>query len=143
MTALTTVKLSQVIPSGATRVQLELTQMPTRELSEVRLGRTFVFGLLEDNLSWCLIRMSSIRSINFLQDQSRAQSPVHWTRKTAGEFLASLDLPACGILRYRDDPSLTQQLVVVAATKGLIATDSYQQPYIPLAAISYLELKAC
>ena len=143
MTALTAAKLPQLIPPGSSQIQVELAQMPIRELSQVRLGRTFVFGLLEDNSSWCLIRLSSIRSINFLQNQSLVESQVHWTTKTAGELLTNLQLPACAIVQFREKPGLTQQLVFLGLAKGLVATDSYQQPYIPLAAISYLELKAC
>ena len=140
MTTLDATKPQQLIPPGASQIQLELTNMPIRQLSHVLLGRSFVFGCLEDNLSWCLIRNSFIRSFSFSNSQSLPSSQVSWTRKTAGELLASLDLPASAYLQFREKPETTEQLVVSGVTRGIIATDSYRNPHIPLAAISYLEL---
>jgi len=140
MTALTDTKLPQLIPAGTSHVQVELGQMPTRELSQVSLGRTFAFGLLEDNLSWCLIRMSSIRSLVFLEKPSGGEHQVRWSRKTAGELVSNLELPASGKLQFRDQPGLNEQVVILGVSKGLIAIDGYRQQHIPLAAISYLEI---
>jgi hypothetical protein len=114
--------------------------MPTRELSQVNLGRTFAFGLLEDNLSWCLIRLSSIRSLVFLEKPSGCETQVRWSRKTAGELLSNLELPASGKLQFRDQPGLNEQVVVLGVSRGFIAIDGYQQQHIPLTAISYLEI---
>lgn len=141
MTALAATKTPQLIPAGASQIQVELAQMSVRELSQVSLGRTFVFGLLEDNLSWCLIRMSSIRSLTFLEHQSDSEFPVHWTRKSPGELLTKLELPASGTLQFHEPPRPSQQLVVLGVSRGFIATDSFRQQHIPLAAISYLEIK--
>ena len=140
MTTLTATKLPQLIPAGTSHIQVELVQMPTRELSQVSLGRTFAFGLLEDNSSWCLIRMSSIRSLVFLEKPSGGEPQVRWSRKTAGELLANLELPASGKLQYRDQPGLTERVVVLSVSRGFIAIDGYRQQHIPLAAISYLEI---
>jgi hypothetical protein len=141
MTALTATKPQQLIPAGASQIQIELTNMPSRQLSNVLLGRTFVFGLVEDNSSWCLVRTSFVRSISFLTSQSLSSSKVSWSRKTAGELLASLDLPASAYLQFREKPETTQQLVVEGVSRGFIATDSYRHPHIPLAAMSYLEIE--
>lgn len=143
MTVITPARLSQVIPAGTSQIQVDLTQMPTRVLSHVRIGRTFVFGLLEDHFSWCLIRLSSIRSINFLLNQPSSEPQVHWSTKTAGELMGNLELPARGIVQFREQPKLTQQICVLGLAKGFIATDGYRQQHIPLAAISYLELTGC
>jgi hypothetical protein len=140
MTALTATKLPQLIPAGTSHVQVELVHMPTRELSQVNLGRTFAFGLLEDNLSWCLIRLSSIRSLVFLEKPSGCETQVRWSRKTAGELLSNLELPASGKLQFRDQPGLNEQVVVLGVSRGFIAIDGYQQQHIPLTAISYLEI---
>jgi hypothetical protein len=140
MTALTNTKPQQLIPHGANQIQLELSNMPSRQLSHVLLGRSFAFGLLEDNSSWCLIRNSFICSISFSINESIASPEVSWTRKTAGELLASLDLPASAYLQFREQPKRAEQLFVLGVTRGFIATDSYRHPHIPLAAISYLEL---
>jgi hypothetical protein len=143
MTVLTPERLSQVIPPGTSQIQVDLRQMPTRVLSHVRIGRTFVFGLLEDNLSWCLIRLSAIRSVTFLLDQSLSESQVHWTTKTAGELVSNLELPARGIIQFREQPKRTQQIIVLGLARGFIATDCYRHQHIPLSAISYLELTGC
>ena len=140
MTALTDTKPQQLLPPGASQIQVELTNMPSRQLSHVLLGRSFVFGLLEDNLSWCLIRNSFICSISFSISQSHPSPQVGWTRKTAGELLASFDVPASAYLQFREKPETTLQLVVSGVSRGFLATDSYHHPHIPLAAISYLEL---
>jgi hypothetical protein len=141
MTALAATKTPQLIPAGASQIQVELAQMSVRELSQVSLGRTFVFGLLEDNLTWCLIRMSSISSLTFLEHQYESEFPVHSTRKSPGELLTKLELPASGTLQFHEPPRPSQQLVVLGVSRGFIATDSFRQQQIPLAAISYLEIK--
>ena len=140
MTSPTATKLPQLIPAWTSHIQVELVQMPTRELSQVSLGRTFAFGLLEDNSSWCLIRMSSIRSLVFLGNPSGSETQVRWSRKTAGELLSNLQLPANGKLQFRDQSGLTEQIVILGLSRGFIATDSHKQKHIPLAAISYLEI---
>jgi hypothetical protein len=140
MTALTATILPQLIPVGTSHVQVEILHMPTRELSRVSLGRTFAFGLLEDNASWCLIRMSSIRSLIFLENPSGSKPQVCWSRKTAGELLSSVELPASGKLQFREQPGLTQQIHVLGVSRGFIANDDLRQKQIPLAAISYLEI---
>ena len=140
MTALTATKLPQLIPARTSHVQVELAQVLTRELSQVSLGRTFAFGLLEDNSSWCLIRMSSIRSLIFLENPSESEPQVCWSRKTAGELLSNSELPASGRLQFRDQPGLNEQVVVMGVSRGFIAIDGYQPQHIPLAAISYLEI---
>jgi hypothetical protein len=142
MTALIATKLPQLIPAETSHVQVELVQMPTRELSHVSLGRTFAFGLLEDNLSWCLIRMSSIRSLVFLEKPSGGEHQVRWSRKTAGELVSNLELPASGKLQFRDQPGLNEQVVVLGVSRGFIAIDGDKQKHIPLAAICYLEITA-
>lgn len=112
----------------------------TRELSKVRIGRIFVYGLLEDNLSWCLIRLSSVTSLAFHKLQSSDTPGALWTRKSAGELLRAMEFPAEATIGFRQEPRSPLRLVVLGVTRGLIATDSYTHPYVPLAAISYLEL---
>lgn len=143
MPALTPTRNSQLIPLGATQIQVELAHMPTRQLSQVSIGRSFVFGVLEDNSTWCLIRMSSIRSLTYLHNQPQSGTQVHFTRKAAGELLSNLPLPSTGLVQYRERPGLSQPIVVSGIARGLIATEGYLQAHIPLAAISYLELTAC
>jgi hypothetical protein len=84
--------------------------------------------------------MSSIRSLVFLEKPSGGEPQVRWSRKTAGELLSNLELPARGKLQFRDQPGLNEQVVVLGVSRGFIAIDGYQQQHIPLAAISYLEI---
>jgi hypothetical protein len=131
---------SEFIPEGANTVQLELADGHKFDLTQVRINRSFVFGLLEDNLTWSLIRLDHVLSLSF-QTQAPESSPVvSWTRKTAGELLASLDLPAPATLWFQREPLKKVGLVVLGPTRGLLATDSHSLPFVPLQAICCLEI---
>jgi hypothetical protein len=130
----------ELIPEGANCIQLELSDGHILDLTQVRINRSFVFGLLEDNLTWSLIRLDHVLSLSF-QTQAPESSPVvSWTRKTAGELLASLDLPAPATLWLQREPRKKVGLVLLGATRGLVATDSHSLPFVPLQAICCLEI---
>jgi hypothetical protein len=129
-----------LIPEGANGLQLELSNGPTRELTEVKINRSFVFGLLEDKQTWCLIPLNQVLAIKFQTQNLETSSAVTWTRKTASELLASLPLPASATLRFQKEPGKKAGLVVLGATRGLVATDNHLMPFVPLQAISYLEI---
>jgi hypothetical protein len=131
---------SELIPEGANCIQLELSAGHKFDLTQVKINRSFVFGLLEDNLTWSLVRLSHVLSLRF-QTQAQEKSPVvTWTRKTAGEILASLALPAEANLWFQKEPDKKVGLVVLGATRGLVATNSHVFPFVPLQAISCLEI---
>ena len=130
------------VPEGASGVQLDLASGVTRELTEVKIGRVFIFGLLEDMQSWSLIRLSSVLALRLQCDPKHSGSAVAWTRKAAGELIGSLNLPAPAIIGFREQPRNKVELVLLGATKALLATDSYKLPYVPFQAISYLEISA-
>ena len=131
---------SPPIPVGANYLQVELANGPTRELTQVRISRSFVFGLLEDKLSWSLIRLNQVMALRFQTHTSDSSAAITWTRKTAAELIGLLDLPAPATICFQNAPSKKVRLVVLGATRGLVATDSYQLPLVPLQAISYLEI---
>jgi hypothetical protein len=131
---------SRLIPEGANRIQVDLAAGSTRELTEVKIGRFFVFGLLEDKQSWGLIRVSSVLALKLQSDSHYAGSAVTWTRKAAGELIGLLNLPAPAVIGFREQPRNSLELVLLGATKALVATDSYKFPYVPFQAISYLEI---
>jgi hypothetical protein len=131
---------SELIPEGANTVQLELSDGHKFDLTQVRINRSFVFGLLEDNLTWSLIRLNHVLSLRFQTQAPEASPVVSWTRKTAGELLASLDLPAPATLWLQREPKKKVGLVVLGATRGLVATDSHLLPFVPLQAICCLEI---
>ena len=130
----------ELIPEAANCLQLELSDGHKFDLTQVRINRSFVFGLLEDNLTWSLVRLNQVLALRF-QTQAPEISPlVTWTRKTAGELLASLPLPAEANLWFQPEPDKKVGLVVLGATRGLIATNSHLLPFVPLQAISCLEI---
>jgi hypothetical protein len=129
-----------VIPQGANGLQLELIEGVTRELTTVKIGRIFVFGMLEDRRSWCIIRLSGVRAIRFQIQNLDPGSSVSWTRKAAGELIASLDLPTRATVSFREQPKDKVDINLLGATRSLLATDCYLMPFIPIQAISYLEI---
>jgi hypothetical protein len=129
-----------LIPEGANAVQLELSFGLTRELTQVRINSSFIFGLLEDQMTWSLFRLNHVLALRFQIQNPEASPAVTWTRKTAGELLASLDLPAPATLWLQKEPCQKIGLVVLGTTRGLVATNSQLMPFVPLQAISYLEI---
>ena len=127
-------------PEGASGVRLSLAQGLTRELTMVKIGRFFVFGLLEDRRSWCLIRLSSVLALTIQTQNKDPASSVNWTRRAAGELLTSVGLPARATVGFRESPQTKVDLIVLGANRSLIKTDSHLMPLIPLQAISYLEI---
>ena len=131
---------SDLIPEAANCLQLELADGHKFDLNQVRINRSFVFGLLEDNLTWSLVRLNHVLALRF-QTQAPEISPVvSWTRKTASELLASVTLPAPANLWCQKEPRKKVGLVVLGATRGLVATNSHVLPFVPLQAISHLEI---
>ena len=131
---------SPLIAAGANCLQVELANGLTRELTQVRISRSLVFGLLEDKMSWSLIRLNQVMSLRFQTCNSESSAEITWTRKAAGELLGLIPFPAPATLCFQNDPRKKISLVVLGATRGLVATDSYRLPLIPLQAISYLEI---
>jgi hypothetical protein len=131
---------SPLIPDGANCLQVELANGLSRELTQVRISRSFVFGLLEDKMSWSLIRLNQVMALSFQTHTLDSSAAITWTRKAAWELIGLLDLPAPATICFQNTPSKKVRLVVLGATRGLVATDSYQLPLIPLQAISYLEI---
>ena len=131
---------SPLIPEGANSLQLDLVDGFTRELTMAKLGRFFVFGLAEDRLSWCLFRLSGVLALRFQAQFTDPAPAVTWTHKAAGELISSLSLPAPATIGFQKPPIKNVDLVLLGATKSLLATDNYRMPFIPLQTISYLEI---
>ena len=131
---------SDLIPEGATGLQLELADGLTRELTQVRIGRSFAFGLLEDKSTWNLIQLSHVLALEFQRQDPEASHAVIWTRKSATELLALLPLPAPATLWFQKEPHKKVGLVVLGATRGLVATDNPLLALVPLHAISSIEI---
>jgi hypothetical protein len=136
------IQQSNLIPEGANSLQLELADGLTRELTQVRINRSFVFGLLEDSASWSLIRLNQVLGIRFQTQDPSLTPAITWTRKAAGELVALLTLPAPATIYFQNETKKNARLMVLGATKGLLATDSHLRPFVPIQAISYLEISA-
>ena len=133
---------SELIPEAANCLRLEISDGHKFDLTQVRINRSFVFGLLEDKLTWSLVRLNHVLALRF-QIQAPEISPVvTWTRKTAGELLASFALPAEANLWFQTEPRKKVGLVVVGVTRGLVATNSHVLPFVPLQSISCLEISS-
>jgi hypothetical protein len=133
---------ASLIPAGANCLQLEIIEGVTRELTEVLIGRYFVFGLAEDQQSWSLVRLSSVSALRFQIDLAQLSNQVSWTRKAPGELISSLTLPATASISFREQPMKNVDVVLLGASRSLLATDSYQMPFIPIQAISRLEIRS-
>lgn len=127
-------------PLGANCLQIETIEGVTRELTEVLIGRYFVFGLAEDQQSWCLLRLSSVLALRFQTDLAQPSPQVTWTRKAPGELISSLSLPALASMTFREQPKSKVDLVLLGVKRSLLETDSYQIPFIPIQAMSRLEI---
>ena len=79
-------------------------------------------------------------ALRFQTHTPDCSAEITWTRKAAGEMLGLIPLPAPATICFQYDPRKKVSLVVLGVTRGLVATDSYQLPLIPLQAISYLEI---
>jgi hypothetical protein len=131
---------SPLISAGANCLQVELVNGLIRELTQVRINRSFVFGLLEDKRTWTLIRLNQVLALRFQTQTPDSSAAITWTRKAAAELIALLSLPAEATIYFQNNARKKVSLNVLGATRGLVATDSYQLPWIPLQAISYLEI---
>jgi hypothetical protein len=131
---------SPLIPAGANCLQVELVNGLIRELTQVRINRSFVFGLLEDKRTWTLIRLNQVLALRFQTQTPDSSAAITWTRKAAAELISLLSLPAEATICFQHDARKKVSLIVLGATRGLVATDCYQLPLIPLQAISYLEI---
>ena len=129
-----------LIPEGSNCLRVELANGITRELTQVRISQSFVFGLLEDKLTWSLIRLNQVLALRFQNQTHEPSAPVNFSRKSAGELFGLVPLPAPATLHLQNEHRKKVSLVVLGITRGLVATDSYLLPFIPLQAISYLEI---
>lgn len=129
------------IPEGVNMLQLEQPDCIKREITHVRINRSFVLGLLEDSSSWCLIRLNNILCFRFQTQELVFSPPISWTRKAAGELIASLQLPAQARIHFQESREIVDA-ALLGATRGLIATDSQFYPFVPIQAISYIEISA-
>jgi len=128
--------------AGLTGNQLRLVDFDglAREITNVKIGRDFVLGVLEDGQTKLYIRKNFLRSLEFQVSESEDSAELQWSRKALGEQLASEGFPARAQLRYAEPVGSRQAFLALGCIRSLLMTDAHQSPLIPVAAISYLEL---
>lgn len=124
--------------SNCTRLQL--LDGNYRELVNVRIGREFVSGLLEDERTIGYFRKSHLRSIEFVTLAISDLQPVINTRASMGEDMAKHSFPALVRIRYAEAGPEYQSVQALGVARGFLVTDYYLNPVIPLAAIAALEI---
>lgn len=87
-----------------------------------------------------MIRLSQVSALEFQTQNLEPPCNVVWTRKSAGELLSLLPLPAQTTFHFLNGPDKRKTLVAVGASRGMIATTCNHMPFVPIQAISYLEV---
>jgi hypothetical protein len=129
-------------PAGSINaLRLQLPDGSSREITHPKLSREFVSGRLEDSKSQGFFRRSHIRSVEFLSDELSKLPELVYTRKTVGEQLLEIQFPIQLKVCYRELANRPQTLIAVGLFRGFLVTDLYQNPAIPLAALSAIEVQ--
>lgn len=121
-------------------IRVQLPDGSTREIIRPKLSRDFVSGVLEDSKTLGFFRRSCITSVEFLNSEQVDLVELTFTRKSIGEQLLEIQLPAEFRIRYRDQAAGYQKVQVVALYRGFLVSDYYHNPAIPLAALSAIEV---
>ena len=121
-------------------LRLHLLEGISRELTNPKLGREFVFGNLEDGSTLGFFRKSSLRAVEFARSTLHNSAPLAHTRRAIGELLALQHFPAMARFSYLEPQSKMQQARILGVARGFLQTDAAQNLAIPLAAIAVLEL---
>ena len=122
-------------------IRLQLLDGSSRELTAPTLGRDFLAGNLEDQKTLGVFRRSILRSVQFETQNSVATRALEYSRKTIGELLVSRQFPALAQVSYLEPRAHLQQLRIVGTSRGLLFTDFFQNPAIPIAALGSIELR--
>lgn len=130
----------QSFPPNANSLRLVLLDGTAREITQVKIGRDFVCGLLEDGKSLGFLRKTHICTMEFYTDQNQKQARITWTRQAIGELLPSSYFPTSALVQFRHDVGKPQRVPLLGAARGFLVTDYIQNPVIPIASLSYLEL---
>jgi len=122
-------------------VRLQLLDGSSRELTTPTLGRDFLAGYLEDEKTIGVYRSSILRSIRFETIKVSESSRLEYTQRTIGELMGKQRFPVLARVGYLEPKTKPQQLRLIGVARGLLFTDYYQSPAIPIAALGSIELK--
>ena len=129
------------LAESITTLRLQLPDGSSREITHPKLSRDFVSGRLEDSKSWGFFRRSHITTVEFLSDELGDLPELTYTRKTVGEQLLEIEFPVQLRVCYRQVVNRPQKVVAVGLFRGFLVTDFYNNPSIPLAALSSIEVE--
>lgn len=122
-------------------VRVQLLDGSNRELTSPTLGRDLLAGNLEDEKTLGVFRKSIIRSVQFESQIGLETKSLEYTRKAIGEFLANTQFPTLVKISYLETRTQPQQLRLIGISRGFLFTDFLQNPAIPIAALSSIELR--
>lgn len=126
--------------SGCNLVRLQLLNGACRELTNPRLGRDFLAGVLEDGGSFGVFKRSILRSAEFVFQPELSSQLMHYSRGAIGELLARQSFPAQAKLGYLEPESPVQKIRLIGVARGFLFTDYHQNPAIPIASLGSIEL---
>ena len=122
-------------------VRLQLLDGSHRELTSPTLGRDFLAGDLEDEMTLGIFRRSILRSVQFESQISLATRALEYSRKAIGELLANGQFPAIAQVSFLEPRTQLQTLRLLGISRGFLFTDYFQNPAIPIAALGSIELR--
>jgi hypothetical protein len=122
-------------------VRLQLLDGSHRELTSPTLGREFLAGDLEDEMTLGIFRRSILRSVQFENQIGLTTRTLEYSRKAIGELLASRQFPTIAQVSYLEPRTQLQKLRLLGISRGFLFTDYFQNPAIPIASLGSIELR--
>lgn len=122
-------------------VRLQLLDGTSRELTNPKLGRDFLYGTLEDGRTLGVFRRIILRSVEFHHQLHLSSNQLEYTRRAIGELLAGKPFPALARIGFLEPQAVPQQVHLVGITRGFLFTDHFGNPAIPIAALGTIELE--
>jgi hypothetical protein len=111
-----------------------------RDLTHPLLSPDFVSGVMEDSMTRAFFRKSSIKTVEFFYDDQKDLPELRFTKKTLGEQLLEIQLPARSRLRYSNPATPLQFVEVVGLYGGFLVTGPSKNVAIPISALAQIEI---
>jgi hypothetical protein len=121
-------------------VRLQLLGGSCRELTNPKLGREFLAGILEDGKSLGVFRRSILRSVEFVLQPEHSSQQMQYTRGAIGELLIGQLFPLQAKVGYLEPDLPMQKIRLIGVARGFLFTEYHQNPAIPIASLGLIEL---
>lgn len=122
--------------------QARLIDESVRELTNLTLGRSFVFAVLEDGKTQAFIPHKSLVELRATVPKPNWANGLARTHKTIGELILNSGVPAMAHYWYQLDSNRTFKNLIVDVRRGMLLIESVNTALVPLSSLGYLEL-AC